>query len=263
MSTKWKALIAAAAVVAIIIVAIVLINRPAELTAQPDPSKETGVVAGTLGFPVSKIKIGEGGTKTAVDGKTLTGYNGTCESAAQAAANYTPLLVDVNTETWESQKSTITSLSVAGPWLDAALLPGLVVADAKAKGSQLETFAGGWRDRSDVKAGGLYRVVTCDPKKSAVVQVFFGALGVSKELPEGYFGTRTMELTWKGDWKISNAVTGVNDEALVAKLVDKGPTGGLGIPPTGKIPPLDDELVSRYFKDLSKEGWVEYANATR
>jgi hypothetical protein len=264
MRTKWKALIAIAAVVVIVAVAVVLINlRPTEPSAQPEPSAETSMVAGTLGFPVSKINIGGGGTKTAADGKTPIGYNGTCDSAAQAAANYTPLLVDVNLETWETQKETLNSLAVPGPWLETVLLPSTVIADAKAQGNQLETFAAGWRDQTNVKAGGLYRMVSCEPKKTAVVQVFFGALGVSDSLPEGYFGTRTMELTWKGDWKISNAVTGVNDADLVARLKDKGPTGGLGVPPTGKIPPLDEQILARYFEDLSKEGWVEYANATR
>ncbi|WP_432246159.1 hypothetical protein ACRB8A_19230 (plasmid) [Arthrobacter sp. G.S.26] len=263
MSTKWKALIAIVAVAVIVAVAIVLINRPTEQVAQPEPTADSGMVAGKLGFPVSKISIGEGGTKTAADGKTPIGYNGTCDSAVQAAANYTPLLVDVNLETWETQKATINSLAVPGPWLESVLLPFSVIADSKTQGTALKTFDGGWMEQSDVKAGGLYRTVSCEAKKTAVVQVFFGALGVSDSQPQGYFGTRTMELTWKGDWKISNAVTGINDADLVSRLKDKGPTGGLGVPPTGKIPPLDEQIVARYFKDLTKEGWVEYANATR
>lgn len=263
MSTKWKALIAIVAVAVIVTVAIVLINRPAELTAQPKPSEGTGMVAGKLGFPVSKIKIGEGGTKKASDGKTPIGYNGTCDSAVQAAANYTPVIADVNLKTWETQKDTLNSLAVPGPWLETVLLPFGIVADAQAKGSQLKSFADGWMDQSNVNAGGLYRMVSCEAKDSALVQVFYGSLSVSDTVPSGYFSTKTMELTWKGDWKISNVVTGVNDETLVAKLKDKGPFGGLGATPTGKIPPLDDQIVSRYFEGLSKEGWVEYANATR
>jgi hypothetical protein len=221
------------------------------------------MVAGKLGFPVSKINIGEGGTKTAGDGRTPTGYNGTCDSAAQAAANYTPLLVDVNLKTWETQKATLNSLAVPGPWLDTVLLPGESVTDVVAQGNELKTFDGGWMEKTEVKAGGMYRMVSCEAKKTALVQVFFGALGTSDTLPQGYFGTRTMELTWKDDWKISDAVTGVNDADLVSQLKDKGPTGGLGGTPTGKIPPLDEPIVARYFGDLSKEGWVEYANATR
>ncbi|KRE76261.1 hypothetical protein [Arthrobacter sp. Soil762] len=264
MKKNWKALAAIAAVLIIVAIAVVLINlRPGAQAAQPEPSADNGMVAGKFGFPVSKINIGEGGTKTAADGKTPTGYNGTCDSAVQAAANYTPTLVDVHLETWGTQKATLNSLAVPGPWLETVLLPGTIISDAKAQGTALKTFGGGWMDQADVKAGGLYRTVSCEPKKTALVQVFFGALGTSDTLPEAYFGTRTMELTWKGDWKISNVVTGVNDADLVSQLKDKGPSGGVGGTTTGKIPPLDEPLVARYFEDLSKEGWVEYANATR
>lgn len=264
MKKNWKVLVATAAMVVIVAVAVVLINfRPSEQTAKPQPEPDNGMVAGKLGFPVSKLNIGEGGTKTAADGRTPIGYNGTCDSAAQAAANYTPVLADVNLKTWETQKVTLNSLAVPGPWLDTVLLPGDSVTDVVAQGNELKTFAGGWMEQTNVKAGGMHRMVSCEPKKTAVVQVFFGALGTSDTLPQGYFGTRTMELTWKGDWKISNVVTGVNDADLVSRLPDKGPSGGLGGTPTGKIPQLDEPILARYFEDLSKEGWVEYANATR
>lgn len=264
MKKNWKALVAIAVVVIIVAVAVIIINmRPADRTAQPDPSGDSSIVAGKFGFPVSKINIGEGGTKTAADGKTPIGYNGTCDSAAQAAANYTPVLADVNLKTWEIQKATLNSLAVPGPWMEPVLLPGQSVADADAQGSQLKTFDGGWMDQINVNAGGLYRMVSCEPKKTALVQVFFGGLSVSDTLPEGFFGTQTMELTWEDDWKISNVVTGVNDSDLVSRLKDKGPTGGVGGTPTGRMPTLDAALVERYFKDLSKEGWVEYANAAR
>lgn len=264
MKMNWKVLVANAAMVVIVAVAVVLINfRPSEQTAPPQPEPDSGMVAGRLGFPVSKINIGEGGTKIAADGKTPIGYSGTCDSAAQAAANYTPVLADVNLKTWETQKVTLNSLAVPGPWLDTVLLPGDSVTDVVAQGTELKSFSGGWMEQTNVKAGGMHRMVSCESKKTAVVQVFFGALGTSDTLPQGYFGTRTMELTWKGDWKISNVVTGVNDADLVSRLKDKGPSGGLGGTPSGNIPPLDESIVARYFKDLSKEGWAEYANATR
>lgn len=264
MKKNWKALAAIAAIVIIVAVAVVLINlRPGAQAAQPEPSADNGMVAGKFGFPVSKINIGEGGTKTAGDGRTPIGYNGSCDSAAQAAANYTPVLADVNLETWATQKATLNSLAAPGPWLETALLPGDSVAEAAAQGNRVKTFGGGWMARTNVNAGGMYRMVSCEPKKAALVQVFYGALGASDTLPEGYFSTKTMDLTWKGDWKISNLVTGVDDADLVSRLKDKGPFGGLGRTPTGKIPPLDESIVTRYFGDLSKEGWVEYANATR
>lgn len=264
MKKNWKVLVATAAIVVMVAVAVVLINfPPSEQTAQPQPEPDNGMVAGKLGFPVSKLNIGEGGTKTAADGKTPVGYNGTCDSAAQAAANYTPVLADVNLKTWETQKATLNSLAVPGPWLETALLPFSILAEAEAQDQQMKTFDGGWMDQTDVKAGGMYRTVSCEPKKTALVQVFYGALSASDTLPEGYFSTKTMELTWKNDWKISNLVTGVNDADLVSQLKDKGPFGGLGRTPTGKIPPLDEPILARYFGELSREGWVEYANAAR
>lgn len=263
MKKNWKVLVATAAMVLIVAVAVVLINfRPSEQTAKPQPEPDNGMVAGKFGFPVSKLNIGEGGTKTAGDGRTSIGYNGTCDSAAQAAANYTPVLRDVNSKTWETQKATLNSLAVPGPWIKDATYIGDYSAEAAAKGT-LPSFDGGWIDQIDVQAGGMYRMVSCEPKKRAVVQVLFGGLGVSDTLPQGFFGTKTMELTWKDDWKISNALSRVDDTEFQQRLKDEGPSGGVGGTSTGKIPTLDSALVERYFEDLSKEGWVEYANATR
>lgn len=263
MKKNWKVLVAIAAVVIIVAVAVVLINlRPSDQAAQPEPGADNGMVAGKLGFPVSKIIIGEGGTKTAGDGRTPIGYNGTCDSAAQAAANYTPVLRDVNSKTWEVQKATLNSLAVPGPWIKDATLVGDYSAEAAAKGA-LPSFDGGWIDQINVNAGGMYRMVSCEPKKQAVVQVVFGGLGATDTLPQGFFGTKTMELTWKGDWKISNALSRIDDTAFQQRLKDEGPSGGVGGTPTGEMPTLDSPLVERYFKSLSKEGWVEYANATR
>lgn len=261
MKKNWKALAAIAAVLIIVAIAVVLINlRPTDQATQS--GTDNGMVAGKLGFPVSKINIGEGGTKTAGDSKTPIGYSGTCDSAAQAAANYTPILRDVNSKTWEKQKATLNSLAITGPWIKDATLLGDYSADAAAKGT-VPSFEGGWVDQTNVQAGGLFRMVSCEPKKAAVVQVFFGGLGVGKTLPEAFFGTKTMELTWNGDWKISNALPRTEDTELQQRLKDEGPSGGVGGTPTGKIPTFDDALMARYFKDLSKEGWVEYANATR
>ena len=106
MRKHWKLLTAVGAVILVIAIAVVLLNPPAPPAAkQDDPSSLQA--SGKFGFPVSGIKIGEGGTKTASDGKTPTGYNGTCDSAAQAAANYAPLFGDVNISTWTQQKKTL------------------------------------------------------------------------------------------------------------------------------------------------------------
>jgi len=263
MRTKWKVLIAIAAVVVIVAVAVVLINlRPAEQASQPEPSAETGMVAGKLGFPVSKINIGEGGTKTAADGRTSIGYNGSCDSAAQAAANYTPVLRDVNTKTWEAQKATMKTLASDEAWIKDAVLLGDTYTAAAASGN-FKSFDSGWLDRADVKAGGLYRIVSCEAKNRALIQVVYSGLSGGDTVPSGYVGTNSMELSWEGDWKISNVLVRVDDNKLSSKFPDRGPSGGLVGAPAGEIPQLDNALVGRYFENLTKEGWVEYANATR
>jgi len=263
MRTKWKVLIAIAAVAVIVAVAVVLINlRPTEQAAQPEPTAGTGMVAGKLGFPVSKISIGEGGTTTAADGKTPIGYNGTCDSAAQAAANYMPVLHDVNTKTWEAQKATMKTLASDEAWIKDAILLGDTYTTAAASGN-FKSFDGGWLDRVDVKAGGLYRIVSCEAENRALIQVVYGGLRGGEAEPGGYFGTDSLELVWDGDWKISDVLVRIDDTELADKFPDRGPAGGLVGAPTGEMPALDNGLVGRYFKNLSKEGWVEYANATR
>jgi hypothetical protein len=254
----WKALIAVAAVILIVAVAVVLINRPTP-SAEPQPDALTAT--GKFGFPVSTIRIGEGGTKTASDGKTPIGYNGSCDSAAQAAANYAPVLRDVNIPTWGTQKRVLAEAGTAGPWMDAAIVVGDVVAGSK---DVPGTFDNGWYDRTDVKVGGMYRLVNCEAKTKAVVQVFIGSLSAqTKTSPLASFDTVSMELSWNGDWKISDALVLGADRDFGGRVKDNGPGGPVLGTPTGSIPDLTDELLTRSFEDKSREGWVEYANATR
>ena len=204
MRKHWKLLTAVGAVILVIAIAVVLLNPPAPPAAKPDDPSSLQA-SGKFGFPVSGIKIGEGGTKTASDGKTPTGYNGTCDSAAQAAANYAPLLSEVNLQTWTEQKRALAEISNSGPWFKTATLAGDSVTATK---GALPTpgFDGGWITRVDVAAGGLYRVASCEAKKKAVIQVFIGSLEAQVEtVPAGGFATVPMELSWDGDWKITNA----------------------------------------------------------
>uniref|UniRef100_UPI003F494346 hypothetical protein n=1 Tax=Pseudarthrobacter oxydans TaxID=1671 RepID=UPI003F494346 len=261
MSTKWKTIIAIAAIAVIVAVAVVLINRPAEQAAQPEPSSDSGRVAGTLGFPVSKINIGEGGTKTAADGKTPTGYNGTCDSAVQAAANYVPLVSEVNLETWAEQKKTLTQVSMPGPWLEKVTSGGDLLTTTK---DLPGAFDGGWVSRSDVAAGGMYRVASCEEKKRAVIQVFIGSLNAQvKTVPAGGFGTVPMELSWDGDWKIMDARQSADDPDFGGRVKDRGPGGSAPGEPTGDFLVLNQDLVHSVFGSVGRDGWVEYANAKR
>ncbi|MFE4080407.1 hypothetical protein [Paenarthrobacter sp. YIM B13468] len=260
MRRHWKVLTALGAVILVIAVAVVLLNPPAPAAKQDDPSQLQA--SGKFGFPVSGIKIGEGGTKTASDGKTITGYNGSCDSAAQAAANYTHLIEDVNVSTWAQQKKILTEVGQQGPWVEKTSYKGDLLTTAKdlSNGS----FDGGWFYRTDVAAGGLYRVASCEQKKNAVVQVFFGAVGANVQTaPSAFFKTATFELVWDGDWKISDAAIVANGQDFGGRVKDSGPMSVGTNMEDEATPVLRDDLVNAFFKDISREGWVEYANAKR
>jgi hypothetical protein len=259
MKKNWKALTAVAAVILTVAVAAILINlRP---TPAPEPTPDALQATGKFGFPTSDIKIGEGGTKKASDGKTITGYNGTCNSAVQAAANYAPLMRDVNPRTWAEQKKTLAAVSKPGPWFQTATLGGEIIAGAK---DLPPGFDGGWYDKTEVAAGGMYRMASCEEKERAVVQVFIGSLNArTNTAPLASFGTVSLELSWDGDWKITDALVLNEDRDFGGKVKDKGPSGPNPEGPTGSIPTLTTALVDRLFDGKSKEGWIEYANAKR
>lgn len=259
MRKYWKALTAVGVVILVIAVAVVLLNPPAP-AAKEDPSALQA--SGKFGFPVSTIKIGEGGTKKASDGKTITGYNGSCDSAAQAAANYTPLIKDVHLPTWAQQNRALTEIGKPGPWVEKVTFNGIMATQAKEP--LPGAFDGGWYSRTDVAAGGMYRLASCEEKKKAVIQVFTGAITARVDkAPNSFFQTVTFELTWDGDWKISDAAIVPVDQDFGGRVKDGGPLSvGTNIEdePT---PVLRDDLVNAFFKDISREGWVEYANAKR
>ncbi|MDQ0104460.1 hypothetical protein J2T10_004135 [Paenarthrobacter nicotinovorans] len=259
MRKHWKLLTALGAVILVIAVAVVLLNPPTP-AAKDDPSALQA--SGKFGFPVSTIKIGEGGTKTASDGKTIIGYNGTCDSAAQAAANYTPLIEDVNVSTWAQQKKTLSEVGNAGAWTEKVTSKGDLLTTSKELSSL--SFDGGWVYRSDVAAGGLHRIASCEPKKTAVVQVFFGATSANvKAAPSAFFQTATFALVWDGDWKVADAAIVANGQNFDGRVKDSGPMSVGTNMDDEATPVLRDDLVNAFFKDKTREGWVEYANAKR
>ncbi|MCP1415632.1 hypothetical protein [Paenarthrobacter sp. A20] len=260
MRKHWKLLTALGAVILVIAVAVVLLNPPAPAAKQDDPGALQA--SGKFGFPVSGIKIGEGGTKTASDGKTITGYNGSCDSAAQAAANYIHLIEDVNVSTWAQQKKTLAEVGKAGAWTEKITSKGDLLTTSKELSSL--SFDGGWVYRSDVAAGGLYRVASCEPKEAAVVQVFFGATSANvKAAPSAFFQTVTFALVWDGDWKVADAAIVANGQDFGGRVKDAGPMSVGTNMDDEATPVLRDDLVNSFFKDKTREGWVEYANAKR
>jgi hypothetical protein len=94
--------------------------------------------------------------------------------------------------------------------------------------------------------------------------VFVGALGANvKTAPSGFFQTLTVELSWSGDWKLSDAAVVQKDQNFAGRVKDGGPMSvGTDIG-DGPIPALNAELVNAFFSDKSRQGWIEYANAKR
>ena len=259
MQKHWKALTAVGVVIVAVAVAVILISRPTP-SAEQEPSSLQA--SGMLGFPDPTHTLGVVSKTTAGDGKTITGYSGTCDSAAQAAANFAPLLSEVNLKTWADQKKTLTEVSVPGPWFEKVTSGGDLMTTTKNLPSG--AFDGGWVSRSDVAAGGLYRVASCEEKKRAVVQVFIGSLNAQvKTVPAGGFGTVPMELTWDGDWKITDARQSADDPNFGGRVQDRGPAGATPGEPTGDFPVLTQDLVNSVFADVRRDGWIEYANAKR
>ncbi|WP_284762028.1 hypothetical protein [Arthrobacter sp. efr-133-R2A-63] len=260
MRGRWKLLIAVAVViVAAVASALVMSLRPG---SPAPPSSQPGLgPSGKLGFPVSQLAVGQGGTKTAADGKTPIGYDGSCDSAAQAAANYLPLRADFNAKTWETQKKALLQVSLPGPQKDLTLQ--LNDSNAMNKAMQEGGFDGGWIDRSDVKAGGLYRLASCEAKNSALIQVFSGSLTAQvTTAPRPAFSTAEVELAWDGDWKFANAFQPSGDPTMGGRVKDAGPAMQLeGFSQT--LPVLTAKDLNALFQGKGREGWIEYANATR
>ncbi len=72
-----------------------------------------------------------------------------------------------------------------------------------------------------------------------------------------------MELTWAGDWKISDLLVAGQDRDFGGRVKDKGPGGAVGDASTATVPTLTDSLINTLFEGKSREGWIEYANAKR
>jgi hypothetical protein len=261
MKARTKALAATGAVALVVAAAALILTAP---TGNQDTaaSPTAGLHAtGTLGFPVSDIKIGQGGTATGPDGKTPVGYSGDCTSAAQAAANYAPLVYDMNPKAAATQRNTLLAVSEPTPWRSSWV--SLQETMATMKGLGTGGLDGGWVTRTEVNAGGMYRVESCEDKKKAVVQVLVGMVSAQVNGdPQASFASVSMELSWDGDWKISDGqYSGADD--ITAKVRDDGPAGPAGPAVDGKALPLTKDLVDGLFGKKGREGWVEYANAVR
>lgn len=263
MMRHWKA-IAATLVTAAALTAAALALGGNQNAKSPTPSA-TVAGGGKLGFPVSQVNIGSGGSGTAADGRTPIGYDGSCNSAAVAAANYMPVIADVHPSAWPAQQKTLAQvdmnaeeIAVKGQFMD--------LAEKNLKLVHLRTFEGDWVTKTDVAAGGLYRMVACTERGKALVQLVYASVDAGTEGAKASFVTQALDLGWQGgDWKVtrSQIPVGSTDLTLGGRLPDRGPNLAALPAPDGRPPVLTRELADQAFKDVSREGWTEYANAVR
>ncbi|WP_422933305.1 hypothetical protein [Sinomonas sp. P47F7] len=253
---------AAIVVAAITAAALILGTRHDQPVAEAAATVAGG---GKLGFPVSQVRIGSGGSGVAADGKTPIGYDGSCNSAAAAAANYLPVIADVHPSAWRAQQKALAQIDVSADELEAKT----TLADLEAKNleaSGIRTFDGDWVTRTDVASGGLYRLVSCSERTSALVQVVYGVVDArTGDDPKASFVTQSLDLSWHGgDWMVTRSQAPLGDNGtLGGRLPDRGPNAAALPAPGGKAPVLTKELADQAFKDVSREGWIEYANALR
>lgn len=263
MRRHWKALLAAAIVVAAVAGAVLVLGtRPGQPAPEPAATVAGG---GKLGFPVSPVKIGSGGSGVAADGKTPIGYDGSCNSAAVAAANYLPAIADVHPSAWPAQQKALAQIDVnADELTDLSTLADLGARTLKLP--NWRSFDGDWVTKTDVAAGGLYRLVSCTEQRSALVQVVYARIDAQTgKDPKASFVTQSLDLAWQGgDWKVARSQAPLGDNGILGgRLPDRGPNLAALPAPDGKPPLLTKDLADQAFHDVSREGWIEYANALR
>ena len=263
MRRHWKAILAAAMVVAAVTATALILGTRHD---QPAPEPVATVArGGKLGFPVSPVKIGAGGTGVAADGRTPVGYDGSCNSAAAAAANFMPIIADVHPSAWPAQQKALAQIDVHADELkDLATLADLGSKTVKYPG--WKGFDGDWVTRTDVAAGGLYRMASCTDHGKALVQLVYASIDsqIGKD-PKASFVTQSLDLAWQGgDWKVTRSQTPPSsDSTLGGRLPDRGPNAAELPAPDGRAPVLTKDLADQAFKDVSRQGWIEYANAVR
>ncbi len=250
MTSRRRIIVLIVAVVAIALVAVasVLMSQDQD---QPDSSAATTPTTpaetSEYGFPISHIRLGEGGTKTAPDGKTPIGYTASCDDAAQAAVNYVAARSS-SPSGWKKQGSTMTQI-----FSQSSDSEDLIQA-AKALANEY-----GASTTYKLLSPGLFQVENCDAGQSATIHI----------------PVRVHQSEFKLDGKTSSATTNVyfsvhrllwenNDWKLdPAPATDKAFSDHqLQYTPPKSEPAQPKDIINELFVDtqgnpLSREGWFQ------
>ena len=199
-------LIVAVVAIALVVVASVLMSQDQN---QPDSSAATTPTTtpaktSEYGFPISNIRLGEGGTKTAPDGKTPIGYTASCDDAAQAAVNYVAA-DSYSPKNWKKQKATLQQITTSAGYNTKYInaTASLVSNNSASAESSLISPA-------------IYKVENCESGKSADIAVALEIVDPGLELdgktigPSIEYRTQNQALVWEGnDWKLDLSPTPV------------------------------------------------------
>ncbi|MFD1375224.1 hypothetical protein ACFQ4U_02560 [Micrococcus antarcticus] len=241
-------LIVAVVAIALVVVASVLMSQNQD---QPGSSAATTPATpaktSEYGFPVSSIRLGEGGTGTAPDGKTPIGYTASCEDAVRAAVNYVAA-DSYSPENWKNQKATLQQITASGEYNTKYInaTASLVSNNSASAESSLISPA-------------IYKVENCESGKSANIAVALkiddpGLILDGRAIgPSVKIRTQNQALVWEGsDWKIDFSPTPVRAESQL--IIADGE----------KAPESPNDLLNQIFVDskgnpLSRDGWMELA----
>lgn len=210
-----------------------------------DPTPKAPLGTNAEGFEISPLAAGEGGSKMAPDGETPIGYPPTCEGASAAAINYRKAEQTAN-ENWQKTQKTLELIYTDPEAADS--LPQLMQENG------VNEYLS-----SDVKALGIFKPMSCEAGKEALVVVSDVTLfkNFPGAAPYVLIQAGPTQLIWKdGDWKRVPSYSGGVGETLSIQLQMDTP------------PAITKEIIDALFTaddghPISREGWMVVNNATR
>lgn len=250
MRRRWW--IMGAGLIVVIVAAIILtvvLNRP-EKTAGPETSSTGAAATGKYGFPVSPIRVGEGGRELAPDGKTRVGYGPSCQEAAQAVFNYASF-------GYATEKPNMDALTKTAPMIFATQDD---VASRLYLITSLAEEAPTGAIQVNPAAPGLFKIVKCTEGESAFIMSVTSSVDARPAVNQASMAMSFEEVRYvDGTWKATeDAVSKAGVPAEFGQSVSQPASEGFV-----KITP---EVINRLFtsdegKPLSRDGWFEVSNA--
>lgn len=247
MRRRWWIMAAGLVVVIIAAVILTVVLGRSEKTTAPETTSTGAATIGKYGFPVSPIRVGEGGRELAPDGNTRIGYGPSCDDAALAVLNYMPSL------SRDAGPNGVAATS-ALVWEESTYREAQARADeASAKANAGTGIA------TTTKDPGLFKIGWCEPGKAA--EIFFTAAtkaGGEKHDQSSLRMFSQSVVFQNNTWVLSA------ESPEGAPLLQPGET--VMSPDGKKFVGVTPEVINRLFTDengnsISRDGWMEVANA--